>query len=198
MRISVKCAVWVLALMPLVQGCDKKTQATQPLAPPIVDTPPAPPASVPTADLPPPVVGDTKPAETDANAAATKPPETPKKPVHHPKKPSTPATTASGATPTETANNAGTPPASPNVSAIGQLSGGASGDQRSETEEIINTTEKGVNGITRSLSDAELKTVAQIHEFLKQAREALATGDVDGAHITAMKAKVLLTELNPQ
>jgi hypothetical protein len=190
------CAVCALALMPLVQGCDKKTQATQPLAPPIVDTPLPQPATVSTADLPPPVVGDTKPAEPDANAAAAKPPETPKKPVHHPKKPATPATTP--ATPTETANNTATPSAAPSVSAIGQLSGGASGDQRSETEEIINTTEKGVNGITRSLSDAELKTVAQIHEFLKQAREALATGDVDGAHITAMKAKVLLTELNPQ
>jgi hypothetical protein len=196
MRISLMCAVCALALMPLVQGCDKKTQATQPLAPPIVDTPLPAPATVSTADLPPPVVGDTKPAETDADAAAAKPPETPKKPVHHPKKPA--ATTAPGATPTETANNTGTPPASPSVSAIGQLSGGASGDQRSETEETINTTEKGVNGITRSLNDAEVKTAAQIHEFLKQAREALATGDVDGAHTLAMKAKVLLTELNPQ
>jgi hypothetical protein len=190
------CAVCALALMPLVQGCDKKTQATQPLAPPIVDTPLPQPATVSTADLPPPVVGDTKPAEPDPNAAAAKPPETPKKPVHHPKKPASSASTTP-ATPTETAN-ATTPGAAPSVSAIGQLSGGASGDLRSETEETINATEKGVNGITRSLSDAEVKTAAQIHEFLKQAREALTTGDVDGAHTLAVKAKVLLTELNPQ
>jgi hypothetical protein len=82
------------------------------------------------------------------------------------------------------------------VSAIGELSGGASGDQRSQTEEVINSTEKGVNGITRSLSDSEAKTAAQIHEFLKQAREALASGDVDGALTLAKKAKVLLNELN--
>ena len=84
------------------------------------------------------------------------------------------------------------------MSAIGQLSGGASGDTRSQTEESINNTEKGVNGITRQLSDAERKTVAQIREFLKQAREALAGGDTDGAHTLADKAKVLLSELNQQ
>jgi hypothetical protein len=82
------------------------------------------------------------------------------------------------------------------VSAIGELSGGASGDQRTQTQEMINSTEKGVNGITRSLSDPESKTAAQIHEFLKQAREALASGDVDGALTLAKKAKVLLNELN--
>jgi hypothetical protein len=47
------------------------------------------------------------------------------------------------------------------------------------------------------LNDQELKTSAQIREFLKQARAALATSDVDGANTLALKAKVLLTELNP-
>jgi hypothetical protein len=196
MRISVKYAVWLLALIPLVQGCDQKTQKaqTQTLAPPIVDAPPTKPATVSTADLPPPVIGDptAKPATNDT---AAKPTEPPKKAVHHPKKPATPAPGTHGAT-QETAN--ATPGAAPSVSAIGQLSGGASGDQRSETEETINATEKGVNGITRTLNDAELKTAAQIHEFLKQAREALASGDVDGAKTLALKAKVLLGELNPQ
>jgi hypothetical protein len=197
MRISVKYALWLLALMPLVQGCDQKPQKaqTQTLAPPIVDAPPTKPATVSTADLPPPEIGDptAKPATNDT---AAKPAEPPKKPVHHPKKPTTPAPGTPAAT-QETANAAG-PGAAPSVSAIGQLSGGASGDQRSETEETINVTEKGVNGITRTLNDAEVKTAAQIHEFLKQAREALASGDVDGAKTLAIKAKVLLNELNPQ
>jgi predicted adenine nucleotide alpha hydrolase (AANH) superfamily ATPase len=67
---------------------------------------------------------------------------------------------------------------------------------RTQTEDTITATEKGVNSITRTLTDSEVKTAAQIHEFLKQAREALNTDDVDGAHTLAMKAKVLLTELN--
>lgn len=197
MRISVKYALWLLALLPLAQGCDQKkpkAQQTQTLAPPIVDVPPSKPSTVSTADLPPPVIGDAppKPAASDT---ASKPPEPAKKPVHHPKKPANPAPTTP--TPAQEAANAN-PAAAPSVSAIGQLSGGASGDLRATTEETINSTEKGVNGITRTLSDAEVKTAAQIHEFLKQAREALATGDVDAAHTLANKAKVLLTELNPQ
>jgi phage-related baseplate assembly protein len=94
----------------------------------------------------------------------------------------------------EAANGSAAP--APSVSAIGELSGGASGDERSQTEDLINATEKGVNEITRPLSDPETKTAAQIHEFLKQARAALTSGDVDGALTLAKKAKVLLAELN--
>jgi hypothetical protein len=193
MRISVKYAIWLLALLPLAQGCDqKKPKAqTQTLAPPIVDVPLPTPSTVSTADLPPPVIGDTEP-KPNSDDMATKPPEPVKKPVHHPKKPAAPAT------PANTQEAASASPNPPAVSAIGQLSGGESGDLRAQTEETIASTEKGVNSITRTLNDGETKTAAQIHEFLKQAREALATGDVDGAHTLAVKAKVLLTELNPQ
>jgi hypothetical protein len=93
-------------------------------------------------------------------------------------------------------NSSGNPADPPSVSAVGNLTGGASGVQKSETEQTIDATEKGVNSITRTLSDSEVKTAAQIREFLKEAREALKTGDADGAHTLAMKAKVLLTELN--
>jgi hypothetical protein len=189
MRIGVRDSSWLLALvalMPLIQGCDKKTHPapTQALAPPIVDQPLPQPKTVTPADLPPPVVGDTQPTTPPADTSATQA-EPPKKPAHHKKPAPAPAQEAATATPT------------PSVSAIGQLSGGASGDVKSQTEAEINNTEKGVNGITRPLSDSELKTAAQIHEFLKQAREALATGDVDGAQTLTKKAKVLLTELNP-
>ena len=61
----------------------------------------------------------------------------------------------------------------------------------------IESTEKSLNGITRKLNDQEQKTAAQIREFLKQAREALTAGDVDGARNLAIKAKVLLDELHP-
>ena len=193
MRIAVKCAACLLAVLPLLQGCDQKNKVaqTQPLAPPIVDAPPEKPATVSAADLPPPVIGSTQPATPPPDTSATKPAEPPKKPTRHPKKPATtPATeeTAKAAQPS--------PPSS--VSAIGQLSGGASGDLRSQTEDTINAVEKGVNGITRSLNDSETKTVAQIREFLKEARQALETGDTDGARTLANKAKVLLSELNPQ
>jgi len=194
MRISVTHALRLavlLAAFPLLQGCDQKQQKTQALAPPIVDTPPPKPAAtVSPADLPPPVVGPAKPAQPSTTTAANQTPP-PKRPVRKPKKP-LPATTPEPAQ--EAASTPPTPP--PSVSAIGELSSGASGDARSQAEEGINSTEKGLNAITRTLSDPETNTAAQIREFLKQAREALTAGDVDGAITLTKKAKVLLAELN--
>jgi len=188
MRFTAKYAVGLLLPILLI-GCDQKAKQTPPqaLAPPIVDTPPAKPAPVSTADLPPVIVVDNPPANTNTANTAAKPVAPPKKP--RPKKVPPPTTP----TPTQEASNSGS-----SVSAIGQLSGGDSGNFRIETENSLNSTEKGLNGVTRSLSDSETKTAAQIREFLKQAREALKTGDVDGAHTLALKAKVLLAELNQQ
>ena len=194
MRITVTHVSWLvalLALLPVMQGCDQKAKPTQSqtLAPPIVDAPPPKPATVSTADLPPPEVGTPQPAQPATADANAKPATPSKKPSHKKPAPTAPAQP----TPAQEAAN----PA-PSVSAIGELSGGASGDQRSQTEEMINATEKGVNAITRTLSESETKTAAQIHEFLKQARDALTSGDVDGATTLAKKAKVLLNELNNQ
>ena len=201
MRITVKCALWLLPLLPLVQGCDHKQQPiaqTQALAPPIVDPPPAKPAADATANLPPPVIGTAVPPP---DQVAQKPVEPPKKPVKKAKK-QPPVTAATTPAPEKEASLTSTnaPAASAGTSsvpAIGQLSSGVSDDARLQTEASINSTEKGVNGISRPLSDAESKTAAQIREFLKQAREALTTGDTDGALNLAKKAKVLLSELNP-
>ena len=85
--------------------------------------------------------------------------------------------------------------AEPAVSAIGQLSSGDPADARRRTESSLSDTEKGLNGLNRQLNDQEKKTADHIREFIKQARSALASGDVDGASTLAAKAKVLLAEL---
>jgi hypothetical protein len=96
----------------------------------------------------------------------------------------------------QAANTAQQPDAeSTEVSAIGQLSSGDPSDLRQQTIDSIAATEHGLSGITRALTGSEQKTAMHIREFLKQAREALASGDVDGAHTLAAKAKVLLGEL---
>jgi hypothetical protein len=87
------------------------------------------------------------------------------------------------------------PAPSPEVSAIGQLSSGDPVNYQQQTEQTIASIERGLNGINRSLSDSDQKTADQIREFLKQARAALASGDVDGAHTLAAKAQVLLAGL---
>ena len=181
MKTRFMCVALSLPLM--LTACAHKPQqaATQPLAPPIMDNPPPKPAPTPT-DLPPPVV--TVPNQTPpASTAEVKTPDQPLKPkVRHKK---------SASKETEQASNA-----TPEVSAIGQLSPGDPPDLDEQTKSSIESTERALNGLTRALNEQETKTVAQIKEFLKQAKAALATGDVDGAHTLALKAKVLLGEIN--
>jgi hypothetical protein len=88
------------------------------------------------------------------------------------------------------------PAETPGVSAIGQLSTGDPIDLRRETDESLTATERGLNGLGRTLNDQEQKTAAQIREYLKQARDALLSNDVEGASTLATKAKVLLHELS--
>jgi len=87
---------------------------------------------------------------------------------------------------------AATPPGSP---AIGQLSSGDPSNSRYQTQESIAAIEHGLNSINRNLSDSDQKTADHIREFIKQAKAALASGDVDGAQTLVSKAKVLLDEL---
>jgi hypothetical protein len=117
------------------------------------------------------------------STASVMPAEKLKRPKAHPKPPANPqqATTSE----------------IPAVSAIGQLSSGTASDLQRETTDSIAATDRGLNEIDRNLNAPQQKTAVQIREFLKQAREALASGDLDGAHTLAAKAKVLLSELTP-
>ena len=179
MRVTARFSPWLLPLV-LVIGCAHKPEPaqTQALAPPIEEKPLPAPSNAPK-NLPPPIVGEVKsePAPQPALPAAEPP-----KPVHHPRKPAPVQEAANG-------------PA-PSVSAIGQLSQGASRDRHSEISDAILAIEKRLTAITRPLSDAEQKTAAQIREFLKQARVALNSSDVDGAHTLTDKARILLAELD--
>jgi hypothetical protein len=82
------------------------------------------------------------------------------------------------------------------VPAIGVLSSGDRSDRRQGTLETIAETERGLSRLDRNLSDQEKKTVIQIKEYLKQARQAFASGDMDGAYTLAAKAKAVFSELS--
>ena len=185
MKSPVKRLVWLLPLL-LLAGCFHfhKSNQVQALAPPIEDTPPPKPAPSPT-DLPPPVVS--VPVQLPTPAPASEPEEKPKPPVKH-KKP------APAPPPANTTQQASIP--SSGVSAVGQLSSGDPSDLRQQTQNSIAGTERGLSAISRDLNDQEKKTADHIREFLKQAKTALNSGDVDGAATLAAKAKVLLGELS--
>lgn len=144
------------------------------------------------------------------------PPPPPKKVRHRVKTPPVkPAETAQGSA--ASPGSASSPPASSGsqasaqaaapqqagaalgtASPIGQLTTGdsATGEKtKHETTDLMAATQQGLNGIKRSLSTEEKATAAQIRNYLKQAQQALDTGDTDGAHLLAEKAKTLLDEL---
>ena len=183
MKLSAKSVAWLLPL--LLTGCFHKTNhpTVQPVAPSIESVPQPAPAPTPAPTEPPAPVA-TAPTPAPAVETNTQPKVAPKRPVRH-KKPAPPANT----TQTASSNPVG-------VSAIGQLSSGGGSDLRQQTINSITATERGLIGINRSLNNQEQKTAAQIREFLKQARAALNSGDVDGAHTLAVKARVLLGELS--
>ena len=182
MRLPARSAAWLLLVF--LTGCIHKSQVAQKasLAPQLENGPP-PQIHVPQpSELPPPDA--TAPIEQPA-PVVTSVPAQPKKPPKH-KKPPNPSTQQASIE-------------SPAVSVIGQLTSGdpAAVDLRQQTDTSIASTERQLNGINRKLSDQEQKTAERIREFLKEARAALTTGDIDGAHTLAVKAKVLLDELHP-
>jgi outer membrane biosynthesis protein TonB len=193
MKANVRNLVLILPL--LLTSCVHKTNQAviqPPLAPPIEDAPLPKPDNAP-ANLPPPVIS--MPDKKDTTTAPPAPkPQTPAPPPKHKK---SPAKTAPAQTPTpsvqttEQASNAGS-----SVPAIGNLSSGEPADLKDKTQSIIADTEKELNGINRKLNEQDTKTSDQIREFLRQARTALSTNDVAGAHTLALKAKVLLDEIN--
>ncbi len=176
---SAKIAAWLLPLL-LLTGCIHKTQVAQnlPLPPPAEDTPPPKPEPTLT-NLPPPEV--TIPVQPQPQI--TPPPEPVKKPPKHKKPANTNPQVASNEPPV--------------VSAAGTLSAGDPPSVRQQADASIEATEKSLNSITRKLDNQEQKTATQIREYLKEAREALTSGDADGARNLAAKAKTLLDELHP-
>jgi hypothetical protein len=175
-----KCASWLLPL--LLTGCSHlpfhRTPPAQParFAPPLA---PSLPVQLAIVEVPP--VELVVPAKPIYNL----PPEPINPPVRHKRqKPVEVTAVLQGTT-------------NPEVSAIaGPLSSGDPANFRQQTGDSIAAIERELNGIHRNLSDPERKTADQIREFLTQAKAALASGDVEGAHTLAGKAQVLLAGLS--
>jgi hypothetical protein len=160
----------------------------QALAPPLDDNPPPPDIS-PSA-LPAPVYNIPKVPEPVAV-----PPEPVKAtPKHHRSIKAAGAAAANGATGQQPGQVAEAAPTE--VPATGKFETPEAPDLKKQTEVSIAEVERGLNGIGRKLNDQEEKTLVQIREFLRQARTALTSGDVDGAKTLASKAKALLGELS--
>jgi hypothetical protein len=199
--------VAVSVLLLYSAGCSKKpsqlpTQAKAPVdtvpstLPPEIseETPPPPPLPQPQQEEPPPEAPKPKPAQ------------------HHKKKnPTTtppPAATAQGNTtpPAATASaNSGNPTmavAHPPVNPAGDalapstaigadVNSAALSQQKQTTAQLLDETEKTLNGLNRTLSHDEEEIVNQIRSYIGQSRNATKSGDFERAYNLATKAHLL-------
>jgi hypothetical protein len=83
------------------------------------------------------------------------------------------------------------------AAAIGSLTtgGAAAASEQQKVGAAISEVEKRLAGVPAATIDAQKDGMARVRNFLKQAHEALSSGDADGAMTLATKAKVLLDDL---
>jgi len=89
------------------------------------------------------------------------------------------------------------PPLSPEETAIGALTpGGETNPQtKQEAADLITSSEKRLNALPTQKAEEEKAQVSKVKNFLKDAQDALKTGDAEGAKTLATKAKLLLDDL---
>jgi ribosomal protein S20 len=91
-----------------------------------------------------------------------------------------------------------TPALAPEVAAIGALSSGGDTSPRAQQEAagLIATNEKRINGLSGQKIEEEKAQISKVRNFLRQAQEALSSGDTEGAKTLATKAKLLLDDID--
>ena len=180
MKGPVTSAVWLLPLV-LLTGCIHRHQQLaqiQPLAPPLVETPPPAPPPEMTQAPEPPTAAETEPEPEPEPPAPTERKHRVRhtRPEHKDNPP-----------PAQVADNS--------VPALGKISSGDPPDLRLQTQNSINSIEQQLAGIKGDVSVQDKHLIEHIREFLYQAKKQLAAGDVDGASTLTDKAKVLLAEV---
>jgi ribosomal protein S20 len=80
---------------------------------------------------------------------------------------------------------------------VGALTAGgeASPQTKQEAADLIASSEKRLNALSAQKAEGEKAQVSKVKNFLKDAQEALKTGDAEGAKTLATKAKLLLDDL---
>jgi hypothetical protein len=166
----------------LLSGCfHRQAPATVPAVLQAPPTPPPTPAAPDMASDLPPDVGTVPPVKVTEIR--------PRRPLKR-TTPKSPASETSA--PVDTAS-AGVPEESP----IGELSAG--GDSNPQTQQdaaaLIAATERRLSGFSPASARQQQEQLRKVRYFLKQARQALSSGDAEGARTLATKAKLLLEDL---
>jgi hypothetical protein len=196
----------VLLLALIISGCEhKKPVLVMPQQPPPTGTPQATPTPAATEAQP----AEQQPQEPQPTATpAEQQPQAGEKTAEKtkPKHPRHAGTKKPSGDKSEVAHN--NPPKkiipaepSPTPQQGSQISPGptpAGGNTQISTDQLLQSAEANLNGITRTLSKDEEAMRAQIREFIKQSRTASTENDPARAHTLAVKARLLSDELVKQ
>jgi len=173
-------------------GCSRLHPKAMP--PPQAQAPVAPAQSAP--PIPSSALAPVSPASAPPTPTPQAKPASPKpKKLHTSVKRSSP-NKKNSANPTHAPSTPGTADAA--TSPIGLLSAGDSSETpalRQQTANLIAATENRLKTVSLNLATNKQDTMAQIHLFLTQAKQALAINDLQGANTLATKAKILVDEL---
>jgi hypothetical protein len=161
------------------------------------------PAETVPSSLPPEISEETPPPEAPALPTELPKIEEPKpQPVkRHKKKPATtpPATQSSSTTPAPSSNSTTVaaahptpPPEAPADTAIAaDVPSKELSQQKQTTAQLLESTEKTLDGLPRSLSHDEEEMVTQIRSYVAQSHKATTDGDFERAYNLATKAHLL-------
>lgn len=173
-----------LAISLALTGCVHKTRWTPPastLAP--VDLEPLPDAA--TAST----IAEVRPPDWIPPESAE---EAPKRPARRRPAPAPTHDAAGAQQPAQVASAA-----EPAALAIGSLSSGgdATPQAQQQARELILTIEKRVAALPRSVVNQQKPQIKQVTHFVKQAQQALDSGDAEGAVTLATKARLLMDDI---
>jgi len=194
------CRQFVIVVVGVVLLATASCQKKQPQLP-IQAKAPAEPIATP---LPPEITEEIPPPPPPA----APPPATPKveeepKPQpakHHKRKPSSPPTQTSESSAQPSASSTiatARPPANlaseapPDMAIAADVSSAQLLQQKQTTAQLVEATEKTLNGLPHDLSHDEEEMVAQIKSYLAQSRKATTDGDFERAYNLATKAHLL-------
>lgn len=93
-----------------------------------------------------------------------------------------------------------TPQPMTDTAAIGELTAGGAANPQAQQEaaDLIASIEKRLDTMPAQMLRRQRTQISKIRNFWQQAREALNSGDAEGAKTLATKAKLLLDDLDKQ
>jgi ABC-type sugar transport system substrate-binding protein len=135
-----------------------------------------------------------------ADATPTVKPRVKPKKQHVKKTPPSNLPAATAAKPGEELTPPAATPTAPSESAasaeLGALSpGGASSPRQQQVADHISAVGRRLDQLPAATTDEQKKQVSQVRQFLKQAADALKTGDAEGAENLTTKAGLLLDDV---